>query len=252
MGCNNPFWTKDEDAGKLKGTITINPAQPVAGSPVIITYTPGSGEPANFPADYKIEIYKDTPPPPVLVSETVPFTPAEPGTYTVRITDPKTKKVIEKTFTVIAPGELTGTVTTIPTPPEAGIEVEVTYEPATGEPPFPGDYKIEWFKESPPPAGKFVSISTDNPFTPTDPGTYKVKITDPSSGKVIEKIIIIHHPPYPDLPGNVGIEGTGITGQPLTATYSGSESPVIYQWYREVPPPATFVSSENPFTPSVP
>ena len=248
MACNNPFWTLDT---KLKGTITISPTQPKAGDTITITYTPGTGEPA-FPGGYKIEIFKDTPPPGSLVSTTLPFMPTEPGPYTIKITDPVTGKVIEETFTVIAPGELTGTITLSPTPPESGDPVTVTYVPGTGEPAFPGEYQIEWFKESPPPAGNFVSESKANPFTPSDPGTYKVRVLDPATGKIIEQIVIINDPPLPNLTGDVGITGTGKTGDPLTGTYSGTESPVTYKWYREAPPPAAFVTSSNPFTPTVP
>ena len=180
--CSNPFWTLLEGDGQLTGTITISPAQPKAGDTITIIYRPGTGEPA-FPAGYTIEIYKDSPPPAELVSTTLPFTAADPGTYRIKITDPVTGNIKEESFTVTGLDELTGTVFTSPAPPEAGTPVTVTYVPATGEPPFPGDYQIEWFKESPPPAGSFISESTANPFTPTDPGIYKVRITDPATGK---------------------------------------------------------------------
>jgi len=233
----------------LAGNVGIN-GSGLTGEPLIATYSGSDGTPV-------YQWYREVPPPITSVSSSNPFTPTEPGTYVVVATvdgrNPKVSATVVVTDPSAPTGTLTGTINSSPTPPEAGDPVTLTYTPGPGEAVDPSKLTYEWSKEEDPAgSGNFVSVSKANPFTPTDPGTYKVKVTDPATGKVKEQVIIVNDPPLPDLTGNVGITGTGKTGEPLIATYSGSDGTPVYQWYREVPPPITSVSSSNPFTPTEP
>ena len=193
-------------------------------------------------------------PPPEGTKKT--FTPTVAGTYTVGVKAPTRGEKRSAPIVVVGghstgTGDLTGTITRSPTGDlVSGFPITITYTPGTGETVNVSELTYEWLIETPPPAGNFVSVSTDNPYTPTTPGTYKIKVTDPSTGRTTEKILIIGNPPTPPLSGNVGITGSGKTGELLTATYSGGESPVTYEWWQELPPPAKPVSTSNSFTPT--
>ena len=155
---------------------------------------------------------------------------------------------------IIELGELTGTITISPANPEKNDLVNITYTPGPGETVDPSTLTFEWFKENPAGSGKFdpPAVSTANPFAPTDPGTYKIRVKDPATGKVKDKIIIVTDPALGTLTGDIIVTGTGKTGDELTGIYGGAEEPVTYEWFRESPPPATSVSKSNPFRPTDP
>jgi len=96
-------------------------------------------------------------------------------------------------------------------------------------------------------------------FYPSEPGEYYVVVTTSGGDSVESEIIVINGDKLPQLGSFVIINGSGKTGEPLTASYSGSEvggSVVFYNWYRNgvpLPPPAPPATNDKiiPTTPGL-
>ena len=72
-------------------------------------------------------------------------------------------------------------------------------------------------------------------FYPSEPGVYKVIVIPYGRNSIVSNEIVVGGESIPQLAGIVKIKGSGMIGDELTASYSGTEigeSIVFYSWYR--------------------
>jgi len=162
------------------------------------------------------------------------YTPKDNAVYTVNAGTANGEPKSSNPVSVSPTGGLGGTVVGIVSHPSAGTPMTVLYsaDTGTGENPNPAAYVIKWYMEDPAGSDNYVLVTTGNSFTPPSQGNYKLVVDDPVTGRTTEEIINIGAPALSALTGNVSINGSGKTNETLTAAYSGSETGVIYTWYR--------------------